>query len=157
MHVQDNETKLGQVLFESLTPALRASLPPTPNRDQIVSAYADRLVALFRSQEFVDRSVELYARYLSDDDVKALAEFYKTPAGQHFNAASPQLATEGARIGQDLARKNIPDILRSLCRDFPELHGAANFCPANKLEKKGQLIGPDPGSSANQAAERVME
>jgi len=142
MHLQTRATDMGRAMFQTLRPTLLASLPPTPKRDEIADAYGDRLFALFSSQDFIDRSVALYAKYFSDADVKALADFYQTPAGQHFNDVSGKVASEGVQIGQRLALENLPAILKSLCRDFPELKGAASFCPSEGPERKGLLIAP---------------
>ncbi|HTR45986.1 MAG TPA: TonB family protein [Verrucomicrobiae bacterium] len=144
LHVQERAKDIGHSMFQTLRPTLLASLPPTPNREKIVDAYTDRLLALFSSQEFMDRSTELYAKYLSDADVKAITEFYQTPAGQHFSDITGNLASEGVQIGQQLALENLPGILKSLCRDFPELQGNANFCPSQSPTKKSLLIPPGP-------------
>lgn len=143
MHLQARAVDMGHAMFQTIRPTLLAALPPTPNREKIAEAYGDRLFGLFSSQEFLDRSAALYAKYLSDSDVKALADFYQTPAGQHFNDVSGKLASGGAQIGQQLAMEGLPKILDSLCHDFPELKGTANFCPREKPEKKSLLIAPD--------------
>ena len=82
---------MSHTLFQSLRPAVVASLPPTPNREKIADSYEQRLAALLASREFIDREAALYAKYLSDEDVKALSDFYQTSAGQHFNDATAQL------------------------------------------------------------------
>ena len=143
MHLQERTVTIGRTIFASLRPAIMASLPPTPSREKIADAYQEKLVGLFSSQEFIDSSVAVYAKYLSDDDVKALADFYQTPAGQHFNAVSGELTSAGSAIGQDLARRHLPDILLSLCKEYPELKGEANFCPHDSPQNKGLLIAPD--------------
>jgi hypothetical protein len=143
LHVQERTVEMGRAAFQSLRPALLASLPLTPNREKIVDAYQEKLISLLSTQEFTDRSVALYAKHLSDDDVKALADFYQTPSGQHFNAVSGQITAEGFQIGQDIAKEHIVNILQSLCKDYPELRGAASFCPNEGPQNKGLLIAPD--------------
>lgn len=147
LHVQERTVEMGRTAFQSLRPALLASLPLTPNREKIVDAYQEKLISLLSTQEFTDRSVALYAKYLMDDDVKALADFYQTPAGQHFNAVSGQITAEGFQIGQDIAKGHIVNILQSLCKDYPELKGAASFCPSESPQNKGLLIAPDGARS----------
>jgi TonB family protein len=135
MHLKSKAIDMGQATFQSLRPALLPSLPQTPNREKIADEIEAKVEGLFATQEFVDRYLTLYAKYLSDDDVKALIDFYQTPAGQHFNAVSGQLTASGAQVGQVLARGHLPDILQSVCMEYPELRGAADFCPSESPEK----------------------
>lgn len=99
-HAKEKEISAGRTLSESMRPRLAESLPPTPNRDKILDSYVIKLIALLQTEEFADRWVAVYAKYLSDDDIKALTQFYETPAGQHFNAAMPQLVGDLNRLGR---------------------------------------------------------
>jgi TonB family protein len=152
LHVKKKTADMGRLVFDAMRPTLLASLPPTPNREQIADSFADRVVALFDTPEFLDNSVALYAKYFSDDDIKAALAFYQTPAGQHFDAASLLIAAEASQAGQKLARENMPGIFRGLCNDFPELKGTAGFCPNDDKDKKGLLIEPGAETETTTAA-----
>lgn len=141
MHVKENIAGLGRTLFESMKPAIVASLPSTVNRELIAAAYLEKLLALLQSPDYMDEVVAAYAKYLSDDDIKALIGFYETPAGQHFIAASPQLMGQVARIGQQLAFGNMERVWKELCEAYPELQGSAKVCPKD-AEKKKPFAGP---------------
>jgi hypothetical protein len=145
-HLQAQSTQTGRA--ESMRPFLLASLPPTTTRGTILDAYVDKLLDLFKSDDFTDRVAAVYAKHLSDDDIKALIKFYETPAGQHFSAASPQLMGELNEIGQRLAMENMSRILKELCKEHPELQGVAKFCPAAE-DKKSLLLLPDFPSMHN--------
>lgn len=127
--------------FESLRPQLEAALPRTPNREKVIDAYEEKLVALVRKPEFQDGIVAIYAKHLSDDDIKAIDQFYQTPAGQHFVTQLPIIVNESSALGQQAATDGIPRILAELCLEFPELKGQADFCPAEK-DKQSQLAPP---------------
>jgi TonB family protein len=142
LHIKKKTADMGRLIFQGLRPTLLRSLPPTPNRDKIADSFADRVIALFDKPEFIDDSVVLYAKYYSDDDIKAALAFYQTPAGQHFDAASALIAAEASQAGQKLARENMPGIFSGLCDDFPELKGTAGFCPIDDKNKKSLLIEP---------------
>jgi TonB family protein len=143
MRLQAKEEDAAHVMFKVLRPTILASLPPTPNREKIADAYGEKFAALLSSQEFLDRMAALYAKYLSDDDIKALAAFYETPAGQHYNEFSGKVEAEAGEIGQQLTRENLPNIYKSLCQDFPELNGVAKFCPSDQPQNHGLLVAPD--------------
>jgi uncharacterized protein len=117
-------------MFDSMRPQLVASMPDTPNREKIVTAYEEKLVALARDQRFTDGIVAAYAKYFSDDDIKALTTFYESPAGQHFNEHYPEVVASSMQLGQRLFSENVKDILAELCKEYPELRGRARFCPA---------------------------
>jgi TonB family protein len=142
MHLRSRTSEISHTMFQSLRPAVVASLPPTPNRERIADSYEQRLAALLASREFIDREAALYAKYLSDEDVKALSDFYQTSAGQHFNDATAQLTAASSQAGQEMVAENLPSILRGLCADFPELQGAAPFCPKQTPPKKSRFVQP---------------
>lgn len=143
MHLQAREADAAHAMFGVMRPTILASLPPTPNREKIADAYGEKFLALVTSQEFTDRYVALYAKYFSDEDIKALAAFYESPVGQHYNDAAGQIESEGAQIGAQLARENLASIYKSLCEDYPELNGVAKFCPKDQPQNHGLLMAPD--------------
>jgi hypothetical protein len=128
IHFKENAAKGGRRIFESLRPALTASLPATPSRERITDAYIDKLLALVQSDSYTDRVIAIYVKYFSDEDVQELLRFYQTPAGQHFNTVLLQLMGDLNAIGQKLAMDNLPTIFRQLCKEFPELQDDAQFC-----------------------------
>jgi TonB family protein len=138
--------------FDALRPQIMASMPATPNREKIVSAYLDKLVALFQSPDFIDGIVAVYAKYFSDDDVKAATQFYETPAGQHLNEHLGEVMAGSMKVGQQLATRNLERIFSELCLEYPELQGQAKFCPASS-DKKSQLLPPatQPAPAASAA------
>lgn len=142
MKAKENMKKMGKTISEPLRPMLIASLPPTLHREQIADVYTAKLLSLFDSPEFTDRIAATYAKYLSDDDVKALITFYSTPAGQHFNSISSELFGELSQLGQRTALENIPAILKELCKEYPELSGKTQFCPASEQPKSSEFLRP---------------
>lgn len=142
MHMKERTAALGHTLFESLKPTIAASLPPTANRDQIADAYLEKLIAVLQSQDFIDQVVEAYAKYFSEGDIRAATQFYESPAGQHFSAATSQLGSDLVRIGQQMAFGSMPSIWKELCKTYPELQGTVKLCPGDG-EKKSFLRDPD--------------
>lgn len=142
--------------FESLRPQLEAALPRTPNREKVIDAYEEKLVALVRQPQFQDGIVAIYAKHLSDDDVKAIDQFYQTTAGQHFVAQLPIIVNESSALGQQAATDGIPRILGELCQEFPELKGQTDFCPADK-DKQSQLPRPRTPALSRQSAPSTPE
>jgi TonB family protein len=140
-HAVERAQSQGRTAFEPLRAQVTASMPATPNREKIVSAYFDKILALFQAPEFTDDLVSVYSRYFSDDDVKALTQFYQTPAGQHLNDHLGDIMADSMKDGQQLIASHFDVIFSELCKEYPELQGEAKFCPASS-DRKSQLLPP---------------
>jgi hypothetical protein len=90
----------------------------------------------------LDRLADIYAKYLTDEDVQASLRFYESPAGQHFNAVASDIMADTLKAGQDVVEAHTPDILKSLCKEFPELHGKAAFCQEKETPRSSELTEP---------------
>ena len=44
--------------------------------------------------DYTDAMVAVFSKYFSVEDLKALVDFYKTPAGQHYLKAMPAMTQE---------------------------------------------------------------
>ncbi|MFZ0736942.1 MAG: energy transducer TonB [Candidatus Acidiferrales bacterium] len=141
-------TTVGHQMFNSLRPAIVAELPSTPNREQIADAFESRFVNLLNSQDFLDRIVVVYSKYLSDDDIKALIQFYQSSTGQHFITAMPQISSEMFTTGTEFGEGAISGIWVQICEQYPELNGKVNECSKREPEKESLRPedGPAPAS-----------
>lgn len=138
-HFKDRTAESGQRMFEPMRPLLRSTLPETPNREKILDAYITKLLALMQSDDFTDRVATIYAKYFSDEDVRAMTQFYATPTGQHFNAVMTDFLGDLTKAGQNVATERLPDILHQLCSEYPELQDSRTLCTATQPEKKSEL------------------
>jgi TonB family protein len=139
--LRQNAVIAGKAMSEAIRPVILKSLPDMPQREEIADAYMEKLFALVDSPQFVDRAVEVYAKYFTDEDVQALTEFYKTPAGQHLNATTPKLLPDMNKMGQQLAADNMNAIWTEMCKTYPQLKGKTTYCPADK-ENQSQRQAP---------------
>ena len=140
-HFKDQQEEAMRSILNSMRSTLLATIPATPNREKIFNAYIDKLVGLIQSEDFEKSLTALYASYLTDADVKAASAFYETPAGQRYLESSNKLMPEIEKLGQRIGREKIPDILKSLCKEYPELEGEAKFCDSPDSTKKSILLG----------------
>jgi TonB family protein len=124
-------------------------LPATPNRDKIADEYFDKLAGLIQRPEALEGLVRIYAKYLTDDDIKAATKFYQTPAGKRVLQVLPKLQGEAVQWGARMASSNSKDIWVELCHEYPELKGQVAFCPG-EAEKSSTLRNPNmPDRSGN--------
>lgn len=66
-------------------------MPQTPNREKIVDAFFDKLGAVIQTPDAIEGLVRIYAKYLTDEDVKAATKFYQTPSGKHVLDMLPKI------------------------------------------------------------------
>jgi hypothetical protein len=104
-----------------------------------------------QTDEFSDAVVEIYAKYFSDDDVKAITQFYATPTGQRFNNVMGDFLGDLSQAGQHVAMDNLPKIMQQLCKEYPELQDSPNFCSdAAPADKKSESLRWEPRQTGNE-------
>lgn len=133
-HLNETMRDYGRQMMETMRPSIEDSLPETANRKQIMGEVESKMKAALESQAATDQIVMIYAKYLSDDDVKGAASFYESPAGQRFNTVSTQMEDDLSQSGEQFALQNLDLILKGLCATHPELRGKADFCPKDSHE-----------------------
>lgn len=150
-HLRERMLEISRLRFEHLRPQLAASMPPTPNRDKILLEYAEKYTNLHVSSEYMSKVADIYAKYFSDDDIRAVIQFYQTPAGQHYIAKIPQVTADIAQLVDSAAAEGIPHIWKELCREYPELRGNdgkqdgkpwTKYCVQHNSEKESLLANP---------------
>jgi hypothetical protein len=81
---------------------MRQSLPAQgPQQQNEVNQVFDEIQKQFldRRGEILDQIARLYAAKFTAEEMNALAEFYRSPIGQKFIAAMPELAADAMRLG----------------------------------------------------------
>ncbi len=97
---------------------------------QLNEAGKAELKQIFRTwfNEDIDRAKiinevkALYSESFTDDELKAVTEFYQTPVGQKFLEKSPQLMQSGAQIGMQEAQSKQTQLMERV-QPFLEKHG----------------------------------
>lgn len=127
-HAVERAREGARASAEWMRPRLMAALPASSDREKIADDYIKRVEAIPKSAEYLNGLVEIYAKYFSDDDVKALIQFYATPAGQHFNKHAKDISTYSLQLSREVATEKLTAIFAGLCSDHPELRGQVKFC-----------------------------
>ena len=81
---------------------MRQSLPSQgPAQQEEVNKVFDEIQKQFleRRSEILDQIARLYAIKFSPEEMNALSDFYRSPVGQKFIAAMPELAADAMRLG----------------------------------------------------------
>ena len=58
--------------------------------------------------------IQMWENAFTEQEVRELTEFYKTPTGQKAVKAMPALIARASRIGQQRVRENLPELKRMI-------------------------------------------
>jgi len=115
-----------------------------------------------RRAELLDEIAAVYAQKLEAAEMKAVAEFYRSPVGSRLIDAQPQIMQEsimaGQRWGQRIGREIEEEARRELKRRGVDLQGPASSFPARRepsspraQRTRGSSQGNDRGGAARPA------
>jgi uncharacterized protein len=125
---------LGDQLMKAGMDQFRASVteaqPDNPRAKQFVEAFVSHFQKHFDPNTLNDKVIPIYDKYLTDEDVKGLLQYYGSPLGQRMLKALPEVAREAQVTGLALGQKAAQETLEDLKTDYPE------FVSAMKAEEK---------------------
>ena len=109
-------------MADHLKPLVESSIPPGPRRHEIAEAFTRKFRARANSESMTELMIPVFAKYLSDDDVKSLIRFYRTPAGQRLLKVMPEMMKESGEAGREWGTKVATDVVEEMAKEYPELH-----------------------------------
>jgi hypothetical protein len=102
-------------MITNIRPTVLRSLPPGDYRDKLVDLFFEKFRSKLSIQQFLDMAAAGYDKYLSDEDIKSLTQFYQTPLGQKTLTILPKLTvelqTEGMHMGEQAGRESMTEVL----------------------------------------------
>jgi hypothetical protein len=108
-------TQVMNQMEAGLRPTMTQALPPGDYRAQLVDLFFEKFTSKFSVDALLDLIVPIYDKYLSDDDIKGLIQFYGTPLGQKAISVLPKVTSEsqaqGEILGQRIGRESMTEVL----------------------------------------------
>lgn len=108
----------------NLRPMLANSLPPGEYRDKLIQLFFDKFHSKIDPEMLVELVIPVYDKYLSDEEVKGMIQFYSTPLGKKMIEVLPKLVAEseeaGEQWGAQIGRQSMVEILQ----EHPDLRQA---------------------------------
>jgi uncharacterized protein len=93
--------KVAVEMMKSEVASLKKLMPfPPAAQDD----FEKEFLASIHSRDLVDMIVPIYDRHFSEKDVDAMLVFYRSPVGQHFIQALPQITAESQKVGAEWGR-----------------------------------------------------
>jgi hypothetical protein len=126
----------GKNLAQTASMAVVAQLQSNPE----MAPYKDVLeswVHKVYSGDTIDKQmVQLYVETYSENELRQIIVFYKTPVGQKVLSKMPEIMQKGMTIGQTLAQEHMPELREALTARQHELE--AKQQQEQKKEQKEQ-------------------
>jgi len=118
-------------MSKSIKPLLTNSLPPGEYREKLVDLFFAKFTAKADVERLLDLAVPVYDRNFSQQEIRALIEFYQTPLGQKAIATLPKVTAElqeqGRKWGEDVGKDCMVEVLS----EHPELAEALTAAQKN--------------------------
>jgi hypothetical protein len=114
---------------KNIRPLLTNSFPAGEYREKLIDLFFEKFHSKLDSEKLLDLAIPVYDKYLSDEDVKGLIQFYSSPLGQKAINTLPKLVSEctqaGQKMGEQLGRESMMEVLS----EHPELKKALEEIP----------------------------
>jgi len=114
--VADIGQAVGSVVAQQFTAGVRHANPNLPARaDNVISDFVvDYIRKAAARDQFAEKLVPIYARYLTKEDVLHLVEFYKSPTGRKLVSVTPAMSLESGSLGQQWVQSILPGLQTAL-------------------------------------------
>ena len=106
--------------MEQFRASVTESQPDNPRAKQFIDAFVASFQKHFDPDSLTEKIIPIYDKYLSDEEVNGLLEYYKSPLGQRMLKALPEIARESQQAGFSLGQKAAQETLEDLKTEYPD-------------------------------------
>jgi len=142
--------KLGEEYVDLITQRVRqvvTNVIPQPDKlQQFMDAFSKNFGTRITAAQINDAQIPIYANHLSTEDIQALLNFYKTPAGQRIIKALPLIVQESQNAGANMVQPAAMDTLRQMAAQYPELNPILDQQGPVPVPGGGPAPAPAPGA-----------
>lgn len=113
--------KVSQAYMDQMSPMMASLVGEDQERlDALLADMKAQFDKHFTDEAVTRITVDCYAKYMTLEDVRALAVFYETPAGRRIVKSNPQVMQESVTRSVEMAQAVMPEILRAMAAKYPE-------------------------------------
>lgn len=124
----------GRALSQQMINNLQASHPDiSPKAFTIIKEETRKMLADPRTMDqLIEKLVPIYARYYSDQDVRQMIAFYKTPLGKKIIRNNPEIAQDSLQQGEQWGRNVLaPELVKRIQARLQQAGINLNQPPSN--------------------------
>jgi uncharacterized protein len=118
-----------QAGMEQFRANVTESQPDNPRAKQFIDAFVAKFQKHFDPDSLTEKIIPIYDKYLTEEDVNGLLDYYRSPLGQRMLKALPEIARESQQAGYALGQKAAQATLEDLKADYPD------FLSGNEADK----------------------
>jgi hypothetical protein len=130
-----NMVQVMTAMEANMRPSLTNMFPPGEYRERLIQLFFERFQSKADPQQMVDLVIPIYDKYLSDEDIRALTQFYATPLGKKVITILPKVLIEctqaGEKWGEQLGRQSMQEVLT----EHPDLQKALEEAAKNAQQR----------------------
>jgi uncharacterized protein len=134
---------------------LLATVPNNDKGQAFVTSFADAYQKKFDVDELTEQLVAIYDKHYTDDEIKALLQFYGSPVGQKVAAEMPKIAREIQAASRATGAKAAKEALQAMKAQNPEIGQSAHF--ANNAPRRWQQGGHQQQGQQAQSTQQAAQ
>jgi uncharacterized protein len=134
---------------------LLATVPNNDKGQAFVTSFIASYQKKFDVDQLAEQLVAIYDKHYTDDEIKALLQFYGSPLGQKVAAETPRIAREIQAASRTTGGQAAKDALQALKAQNPEIGQSARLTNGPRRWQPGAR-GPQgaPAGQSQQAAQQ---
>jgi hypothetical protein len=107
MNIQEN-------IDASVETMLKLQTEQNPAMAQFADIMRDFMKKYMTWETLKDQYADIYARAFTQQELRELTAFYRSPIGRKMASAMPQLMNEGAQLGQKAVMDHMPELQQAI-------------------------------------------
>jgi hypothetical protein len=130
-----NMVQVMSAMETNMRPSLTNMFPPGEYREHLIELFFEKFHSKADPQQMLELAIPVYDKYLSDEDIRALTQFYATPLGKKVITTLPKVLIEctqaGEKWGEQLGRQSMQEVLA----EHPDLKKALEEAAKNAQQR----------------------
>ena len=114
MRLEESIIEGGDAAFPMVAESLSAENLTKKEMGEVKDAFMVYMENLARDEELMEKTIAIYKKNFSDEEINGLIKFYKTPLGQKTLQKLPTITGEVTIISQQIAQRHIGSFQKSL-------------------------------------------
>jgi uncharacterized protein len=143
--VQDAVAKGTEQFRENLL----ASVPNSDRGQKFVNAFVEDYQKKFNPDDVTSELIGVYDRHFTEDEIKALLQFYGSPVGQKFAAEMPKISAESQTVNRAVTTRVAKEVLQDLRKQYPGIAAQARL---SKRQGQAEQAKQQAQTGQNQAS-----
>ncbi len=123
-------SKVRETFDATLARMMAAQIEANPEMHQYEQVMRDFFGKYMKWDDMEPEFARVYAETYTEEEMRDLATFYRTPLGQRLVATTPELSVRGAGISERRVQRHMPELFAAMMERVSQQQGGASGTPA---------------------------